>query len=142
MTKHLYDTHFHLDLQKDKPKAIETITKNEYYDNVKNTINDSLSDFEKRVLRRFVAGQSYTQIAEGLNSPVKSIDNAIQRIRKKTAKNIENLTPPLGIDFITRSISLISLPIIKSRSQPPTLKTLFSKIVSFIMFFIYAIIAL
>ena len=71
---------------------LETITKNEYYDNVKNTINDSLSDFEKRVLRRFVAGQSYTQIAEGLNSPVKSIDNAIQRIRKKTAKNIENLT--------------------------------------------------
>ena len=71
---------------------LETITKDEYYDNVKNTINDSLSDFEKRVLRRFVAGQSYTQIAEGLNSPVKSIDNAIQRIRKKTAKNIENLT--------------------------------------------------
>lgn len=71
---------------------LETITKNEYYDNVKNTINDSLSDFEKRVLKRFVAGQSYTQIAEGLNSPVKSIDNAIQRIRKKTAKNIENLT--------------------------------------------------
>ena len=30
------------------------------------------------------------QIAERLNAPVKSVDNAIQRIRKKTVKNILN----------------------------------------------------
>lgn len=71
---------------------LDTITKNEYYKNVEQTINTSLSNFEKQVLHRFVEGQSYTQIAEGLNSHVKSVDNAIQRIRKKTAKNIENLT--------------------------------------------------
>ena len=44
------------------------------------------------MLFRFIDGQTYMQIAESLNSPVKSVDNAIQRIRKKTAKNIENLT--------------------------------------------------
>lgn len=71
---------------------LDTITKNEYYDSVKNTINSSLSNFEKEVLNKFIEGKSYTQIAESLNSPVKSVDNAIQRIRKKTAKNIENLT--------------------------------------------------
>lgn len=71
---------------------LDTITKNEYYDSVKNTINSSLSSFEKEVLNKFIEGKSYTQIAESLNSPVKSVDNAIQRIRKKTAKNIENLT--------------------------------------------------
>ena len=60
---------------------LETITKNEYY-----------SNFEKQVLSKYIEGQSYIQIAESLNSPVKSVDNAIQRIRKKTAKNIENLT--------------------------------------------------
>ena len=71
---------------------LDNITKNEYYKSVEQAINTSLSDFEKQVLHRYVEGQSYIQIAEGLNSQVKSVDNAIQRIRKKTAKNIENLT--------------------------------------------------
>ena len=71
---------------------LDTITKNEYIENVEKTINKSLSSFEKQVLNKYIEGQSYVQIAESLNSPVKSIDNAIQRIRKKTAKNIDNLT--------------------------------------------------
>ena len=71
---------------------LETITKNEYIENVEKTINESLSTFEKQVLNKYIEGQSYVQIAESLNSPVKSVDNAIQRIRKKTAKHIENLT--------------------------------------------------
>ena len=44
----------------------------------------------QKVLAKFIDGQSYLQIAESLNSPVKSIDNAIQRIRKKAIKNLEN----------------------------------------------------
>ena len=71
---------------------LDTITKNEYYQDVEMAIDKSLSPFEKQVLNKYVQGESYIQIAESLNSPVKSIDNAIQRIRKKTAKNIENLT--------------------------------------------------
>ena len=35
-----------------------------------------------------LAGESYVTIAEKLDSPVKSVDNAIQRIRKKAIKNI------------------------------------------------------
>ena len=68
---------------------LETVTKNEYYKTVEKTIDESLSDFEKRVLSRFIDGQSYVQIAEGLNSQVKSVDNAIQRIRKKAIKSLE-----------------------------------------------------
>ncbi len=71
---------------------LDTITKNEYIESVEKTIDKSLSTFEKQVLNKYIEGQSYVQIAESLNSPVKSVDNAIQRIRKKTAKNIENLT--------------------------------------------------
>lgn len=71
---------------------LDTITKNEYLKDVEKSINQTLSDFEKKVLNKFVQGESYTEIAESLNSPVKSVDNAIQRIRKKTVKNIENLT--------------------------------------------------
>lgn len=69
---------------------LDTVTKNEYYKTIEKTIDESLSDFEKKVLARFIDGQSYIQIAEGLNSPVKSIDNAIQRIRKKAIKNLDN----------------------------------------------------
>lgn len=68
---------------------LETITRKEYYQNLENAIDKSLSDFEKQVLNRYLNGESYVKIAEKLNTPVKSIDNAIQRIRKKAIKNIE-----------------------------------------------------
>ena len=69
---------------------LDTITKKEYYQNVESVIEKSLSPFERQVLGELVIGSSYTVIAEKLNSPVKSIDNAIQRIRKKTIKNMTN----------------------------------------------------
>lgn len=67
---------------------LDTITKKEYYKTVEDAIERSLSDFEKQVLRRYIQGESYVSIAEKLDAPVKSIDNAIQRIRKKAIKNI------------------------------------------------------
>lgn len=67
---------------------LETLTKKEYYQKVENAIDKTLSDFEKQVLQRFIKGESYVTIAERLDAPVKSVDNAIQRIRKKAVKNI------------------------------------------------------
>ena len=67
---------------------LDTITKKEYMSDVESVIDNSLSDFEKKVLNRFIQGESYVKIAERLDAPVKSVDNAIQRIRKKTAKNL------------------------------------------------------
>ena len=67
---------------------LDTITKKEYYKMVEMQVDKALSDFEKQVLGQFVQGYSYIQIAENLDSPVKSIDNAIQRIRKKAIKSI------------------------------------------------------
>ena len=67
---------------------LDTITKKEYYKRVEAAIDENLSDFEKQVLARFIKGESYITIAEKLETPVKSIDNAIQRIRKKAIKNI------------------------------------------------------
>lgn len=67
---------------------LDTITKKEYYLAIENAIDKSLSDFEKKVLNRFAKGESYVQIADKLNTPVKSVDNAIQRIRKKAIRNI------------------------------------------------------
>ena len=68
---------------------LDTLTKKEYYKSVEDTIDKSLSKFEKQVLNRYIQGESYVQIAEKLDTPVKSIDNAIQRIRKKATKDLQ-----------------------------------------------------
>ena len=67
---------------------LEMLTKKEYYKKIEDTIDKSLSDFEKKVLNKYINGESYLQIAEDLDTPVKSIDNAIQRIRKKAIKGL------------------------------------------------------
>ena len=67
---------------------LETVMKKEYYEQIHNNIEKSLSKFEKQVLDRFMQGESYNVIAKRLDSPVKSVDNAIQRIRKKAVKNM------------------------------------------------------
>ena len=67
---------------------LDTIVKKEYYTMVENKIDKTLSSFEKQVLHRYARGESYVKIAEKLDAPVKSIDNAIQRIRKKALQNL------------------------------------------------------
>ena len=69
---------------------LETIMKKEYYEQLQSNIEKTLSDFEKQVLNRFIKGESYNIIAQKLDSPVKSVDNAIQRRRKKAIKNLFN----------------------------------------------------
>ena len=69
---------------------LDTITKKEYFETIESKIEKNLSFFEKKVLERYIQGESYIDIASKLNSPVKSVDNAIQRIRKKAIKCIDN----------------------------------------------------
>ena len=70
---------------------LDTITKKEYYNSIENQIDESLSDFEKQVLHYYKQGKSYASIAEKLNTKVKSVDTAIQRIRKKANKIKRNM---------------------------------------------------
>lgn len=67
---------------------LDTIMKKEYYKTIETTIDKTLSIFEKQVLNRYIQGESYIDIANKLDAPVKSVDNAIQRIRKKAIKNL------------------------------------------------------
>lgn len=45
-----------------------------------------LSGFEAKVLDLFLNGLSYSEIADQVARPTKSVDNAVQRIRRKLAK--------------------------------------------------------
>ena len=69
---------------------LDTLMKKEYYEQIESTIDKTLSGFEKQVLNRYIKGESYVDSAAKLDAPVKSVDNAIQRIRKKAIKNLFN----------------------------------------------------
>mgnify|MGYP004612946655 FL=1 len=75
-----------LDTRKTGEDPLDIITKKEYFTVIEKAIDDSLSDFEKKVLVHYKNGESYAEIAEKLQSKVKSVDTAIQRIRKKAMK--------------------------------------------------------
>ncbi len=49
----------------------------------------TLSEFEKSVLTYYINGKSYQEIAILLKKEPKSIDNAIQRVKRKIAKQLE-----------------------------------------------------
>ncbi|MCK8059554.1 MULTISPECIES: RNA polymerase sporulation sigma factor SigH [unclassified Fusibacter] len=46
-------------------------------------ITEVLSDFEQKVLGYYLDGRSYQEIAKDLDRHVKSIDNALQRVKRK-----------------------------------------------------------
>ncbi|NLO46593.1 MAG: sigma-70 family RNA polymerase sigma factor [Clostridiales bacterium] len=52
-------------------------------DRLMSALTESLSHFEGDVLRLYLSGEKYSSIASQLSSTYKSVDNAMQRIRKK-----------------------------------------------------------
>lgn len=80
----LSDEEFETELRQvseQNPEAI--VIGNEQAKGLRILIQKNLSSFENEVLRRYLEGADYLQIAEELKKPPKSIDNALQRIRSK-----------------------------------------------------------
>ena len=48
-----------------------------------NTLKENLSEYENEVLRLHIVGCNYSEIAKRLSKTPKSVDNALQRIKKK-----------------------------------------------------------
>ena len=69
----------------------DIIADREYFQSIENKIKENLSDFELQVLYEYEKGKTYAAIAEKLNAKIKSVDTAIQRIRKKANKIKENI---------------------------------------------------
>lgn len=59
------------------------IIANEDFKALKNKIFNKLSLTEREVLFKYLGGYNYEEIAESLNIPKKSVDNALQRVKKK-----------------------------------------------------------
>uniref|UniRef100_C5D3Q0 RNA polymerase, sigma-24 subunit, ECF subfamily n=1 Tax=Geobacillus sp. (strain WCH70) TaxID=471223 RepID=C5D3Q0_GEOSW len=67
----------------------ELIVNREEVDDIEVKMTELLSDLERKVLALYLDGRSYQEISEELNRHVKSIDNALQRVKRKLEKYLE-----------------------------------------------------
>ncbi|MGI6200706.1 MAG: RNA polymerase sporulation sigma factor SigH [Christensenellales bacterium] len=61
----------------------------EDYEQIQEKMGEMLSPLECEVLSSYLQGKSYQQIALDLNRHVKSIDNALQRVKRKLEKYLQ-----------------------------------------------------
>nr|WP_093073187.1 RNA polymerase sporulation sigma factor SigH [Salisediminibacterium haloalkalitolerans] len=55
----------------------------EEYNDVQTTMEELLSDLEQKALMLYLEGRTYQEMSDELNRHVKSIDNALQRVKRK-----------------------------------------------------------
>ncbi|MDO7485601.1 RNA polymerase sporulation sigma factor SigH [Peribacillus frigoritolerans] len=67
----------------------ELIINQEEFDDIELKMAELLSDLERKVLALYLDGQTYQEISEELNRHVKSIDNALQRVKRKLERYLE-----------------------------------------------------
>ena len=67
----------------------ELIINMENVGNIRSKISEVLSGLEQEVLNAYLDGKSYQEIADTLGRHVKSIDNALQRVKRKLEKYLE-----------------------------------------------------
>ncbi|MCY7866942.1 RNA polymerase sporulation sigma factor SigH [Bacillus spizizenii] len=67
----------------------EMIINQEEFDDIEMKMGELLSDLERKVLVLYLDGRSYQEISDELNRHVKSIDNALQRVKRKLEKYLE-----------------------------------------------------
>ena len=68
----------------------EIMISKEHFSTMLEKMVEVLSKFELKVMNLFLTGQSYSEIANKLGKSEKSIDNALQRIKKKVDKHLIN----------------------------------------------------
>lgn len=69
----------------------ELFINKEQYTVIESRVMELLSPFEKEVLAKYLAGINYQDIAKQLKKPVKSVDNALQRLKKKIEKSVQEV---------------------------------------------------
>src|SRR5579884_425149 len=72
----------------------DLVINQEVSEDIKARIQENLSDLESQVLLSYLEGKSYQEMARDLNRHVKSIDNALQRVKRKIEKNLAEIELP------------------------------------------------
>jgi RNA polymerase sporulation-specific sigma factor len=69
----------------------EVVVRRSVSEEVRERMNRNLSEFEAQVLTLYLEGQSYQEMSHELNRRSKSIDNALQRLKRKIEKNLADM---------------------------------------------------
>ena len=67
----------------------DLIIHNEEFQYMEEKMGELLSELEREVLALYLDGQSYQEISEKLERHVKSIDNALQRVKRKLERHLQ-----------------------------------------------------
>ena len=67
----------------------DLIISKEGFDSIEKKVEDLLSDLELKVFMSYIDGMSYQEMSEEFNRHIKSIDNALQRVKKKLDKYLQ-----------------------------------------------------
>lgn len=90
----------------------ELVISREEFSDIEEKMGQILSDLEWKVLMAYLDGKSYQEIAVELDRHVKSIDNALQRVKRKLERYLDNRgedgdaisrtlpTRELGLEFL------------------------------------------
>ena len=94
----------------------ELVISREEFIDIEKKMEEILSDLEWKVLMSYLDGKSYQEIAVELNRHVKSIDNALQRVKRKLEKYMEKRGEDIDLSTVYRGLSTISRQTRDSRS--------------------------
>ncbi|MGL6015586.1 MAG: RNA polymerase sporulation sigma factor SigH [Selenomonadaceae bacterium] len=83
------------------------ISREEFLD-IESKMEQILSDLEWKVLMSYLDGKSYQEIAVDLDRHVKSIDNALQRVKRKLEKYMENRGEDMDVSSVYNGLSSIN----------------------------------
>ena len=86
----------------------ELVISHEEFIDIEQKMEEILSDLEWRVLMSYLDGKSYQEIAVDLHRQVKSIDNALQRVKRKLEKYMESRGDDLDIGTVYRGLTTIN----------------------------------
>lgn len=86
----------------------ELVISREEFVNIEAKMEEILSDLEWKVLMSYLDGKSYQEIAVDLDRHVKSIDNALQRVKRKLERYMDNRGDDVDISTVYRGLSSIN----------------------------------
>ncbi len=86
----------------------ELVISREEFVDIEAKMEEILSDLEWKVLMSYLDGKSYQEIAVDLDRHVKSIDNALQRVKRKLERYMDNRGDDVDISTVYRGLSSIN----------------------------------
>ncbi len=85
----------------------ELIISREEFLTIEKKMSEILSELEWQVLMAYLDGKSYQEIAASLGRHVKSIDNALQRVKRKLERYVASRGEAIDIGTVYRGLSTL-----------------------------------